>query len=155
MTLQKIAHAILSEEGRLLSTRELTITALEKGLWHSDAKDPVSSGAASLDKNVRYGVYNTPELKFFYVEGRRKLGLPKWDEEPATATAPSQPRTKELTIRVPTEVLEHIEFAAQAKVMDTFEETVVLILTEGLSVMAPEIKKRLMEKLNKFGNVGK
>lgn len=149
MSIQKIAHAMLSEIGKPTSAKELAQKALSEG-YHSSAKDPVQSLAQTLEKNVRDGVYNNPELTFVHSNGRRLLSLLSWGREPAVPATTAEASTEELTAQVPIEVLEQLQLADQAKVARTFDETVVLVLRKGLSVMAPQIKERLMERLEKL-----
>ncbi len=150
MTIQETAHAILSEAGKPMSAKELAQIALDRG-FPSSAKSPVQSLAQTLEKNVRDNIYNKPPLKFIHVNGRRLLGLVSWVQESAASATTPEPSSKELTIQVPHELLEQIQLAAQAKVADTFEETVALLLRKGLSAVAPQIREGLMEQLDKLG----
>jgi len=149
MTIQETAHAILTEAKKSMSSKELAQIALGRG-FPSTAKDPVQSLAQTLEKNVRDGMYNHPKLVFIYSNGRRLLGLPSWGQQSPTAVMSTQPSTGELTVRVPAEVLDQIRLAAQAKIAGTFEETVALLLRKGLSVVAPRIRKQLVEQLDRL-----
>lgn len=57
---------------------------------------------------------------------------------------------KELKAKLPIEVFEKIRLAEQAKLAKDFDETVTLLLKKGLSAVAPDIKKGLIQQLNEF-----
>ena len=149
MTIQKVAHELLVELKKPLSAKALAELALERG-FPSSARDPVQSLAQTLEKNVREGIYNDPELAFVYVNGSRLIGLQAWKViGPARQTAPP-PAAAELSITVPVELLDQIQLAVQAKLADSRDETIALVLREGLATVAPRIKENLMTQLNKL-----
>ncbi|MDZ7291611.1 MAG: hypothetical protein ONB44_16665 [candidate division KSB1 bacterium] len=57
---------------------------------------------------------------------------------------------QEITLKVPIELFEKIQLATQAKIAKFFEETVFLLLKNGLTVMAPKIKDGLSHQLRKL-----
>lgn len=71
MNAQQAAFQILREVGGPLSSKEIANRVLTKGLLRSNARSPIDSIAQTIEKNVRDGVYNHPELEFVRsVEGR-------------------------------------------------------------------------------------
>lgn len=80
MTIQQAARKILEEHGSPLDSRSIARRALEMGFAQSSARDPVQSLAQTLEKNIRDGTYNRPELKFVHQAGRRLIALPEWSD---------------------------------------------------------------------------
>ncbi len=58
MTIQEAAQKILEEAGKPLRSKEIAAIALERHMVISNSKDPISSHASTIDKNIRDGVYN-------------------------------------------------------------------------------------------------
>ena len=57
---------------------------------------------------------------------------------------------KELKAKCPVEIFEKIRLAEQAKLAKDFDKRVTLLLKKGLTTVAPEIKKGLIQQLNEF-----
>jgi len=149
MTMQQAAFEILKAENRPLLATEIAKRVLEQGLKASDAKDPINSFAQTLEKNIRDGIYNDPKLVFIHSLHGRLVGLPSWEKQ-ETVTATNLPKTQEIKLQVPVELFEKIQLATQAKVANSFEETLILILKNGLSTIAPKIKEGLAQQLKKL-----
>lgn len=150
MTIQKAAFDILNEVGKPLSSRELAKIALDRGMVTSYAKDPVQSHAQTIEKNIRDDVYNRPKLIFILTAQGRLIGLPTWDNIEQVIRIRNSETLKELKAKLPIEVFEKIRLAEQAKLAKDFDETVTLLLKKGLSAVAPDIKKGLIQQLNEF-----
>lgn len=149
MKIQQAAYDILKGENRPLPATEIAKRVLEKGLKSSEAKDPVSSFAQTVEKNIRDGIYNDPKLIFIHSAQGRLVGLPSWEKKDAMPEA-SLTRTHEFTLKVPVELFEKIQLATQAKIAKSFEETVILLLKNGLTTMASKIKEGLSHQLRKL-----
>lgn len=147
MTIQEAAYQILKQLGKPLSSKYIAKIALEKHMVISNAKDPTQSHAQTIEKNIRDGIYNRPKLTFIHTIQGRLIGLPEWDSVPQITKNDQRQNLFELKVRIPIELYEKIRLAEQAKLENSFDETVSLILTKGLSLLSPEIKKGLMEKL--------
>ena len=81
------------------------------------------------------------------------VGLPIWDSNNYSAPDTRIRNLSELKVYVPTELLDKIKLADQAKLKNNFDETVSFILTKGLSVLSIEIKKGLMEQLDSLNSL--
>jgi hypothetical protein len=147
--MQQAAFEILKAENRPLLATEIAKRVLEKGLKTSDAKDPINSFAQTLEKNIRDGIYNDPKLVFLHTARGRLVGLPSWEKQ-ETVTAANLPKMQEITLQVPVELFEMIQWATQAKVANSFEETLIFILKAGLSTIAPKIKEGLAQQMKKL-----
>ena len=147
MTIQEAAYQILKESGKSLSSKDIANIALEKHMVISNAQDPTQSHAQTIEKNIRDGIYNRPKLIFIHSLQGRLIGLPEWDSAPQITKNDQRQNLFELRVQIPIELYQKIQLADQAKLKNSFDETVSLILTKGLSLLSPEIKKVLMEKL--------
>jgi len=152
MTAQAAAKKILSETGEPMRSREIARIALSKGDVTSASKDPVFSIATTIEKNIRENRYNTPKLVFIHSSDGRKIGLPSMINISQDASKPlgqttMQRKKKRISMDLPDELYNQIQLAKQAKLADDDEGTISLLLKQGLSFYAPEIKKRLMEQL--------
>ena len=156
-TAQEAAHTILGELKAPTASKDLARLALERGLLTSNAQKPIDSLAQTIEKNIRDRVYNKPELKFVYSPAGRLVGLPDWEySEPSASTSlatPSTPKAqlKELTVRLPIDIAEQVQLATYAKVAETLDDTVALLLQKGLASVAPHIEQALMARVRKLG----
>ena len=153
MTIQEAAFQILKDVQKPLSSKEIAQIALEKRMVSSNAQDPIQSHAQTIEKNIRDDVYNRPNLIFINSSHGRLIGLPVWNSASLIAKNNVTQKLCELRAQIPVELLEKIRLTEQAKLKDTFDETVSLILTKGLSSLATEIKKGLMEKLDSLNSL--
>jgi hypothetical protein len=149
MTIQQAAHRILTELKEPRKSKNLARIALERGLVSSNAKDPVQSLAATLEKNIR-GVYNNPKLIFIYSTQGRLIGLPSWENDALTKGTTSASSTREITARIPVELHDQIQLAAQAGLWNTFDDTVASLLKLGLSKVTADIEDKIRQQLNKL-----
>lgn len=149
MTIQTAAENLLHEEGKPLSSRELARRALDREMVTSKARDPVESHAQALEKNIRSGIYNSPQLAFLFTSQGRMIGLPEWGDEKTEATdsGSEQGRYGSILIRIPASMVEQIKLAAQARIGATFDDTVAHLLRAGLREAAPDIKAGIMEQV--------
>ena len=111
MKIQEAAHALLTECGQPMSSRDIAELALERQMVSSNARGPVLSLAQTLEKNVRGGVYNRPSLKFIHTPRGRLLGLPEWDDGPSLAPQRSAQRKVLYWIQVEKDMKEDRFFA--------------------------------------------
>jgi len=150
MTVQQAAYNILKEKNQPMRSKEIAKILLDRNLKTSSSKNPVFSLATTIEKNIREGIYNDPKLIFISMErGRRLIGLPFWKNK-ENILKPDTLNLQDLTIKIPSILMEKIQLATQAKIRSSFEETVIMILQKGLSVIAPDIKKSLVSQLNKL-----
>ena len=78
----------------------------------------------------------------------------EWEQfEPSVSMPPSTPvvQLKELTVRLPVDIAEQVQLAAYAKVAETLDNTVALLLQKGLASVAPEVERALMDRVRKLG----
>lgn len=103
-----------------------------------------------MEKNIRDGIYDEPRLIFIHNErGRRLIGLPSWKNgQPGHESSVSD--FKEIKFDIPATLLDKIQLAAQAKIADSFDDTLIKILQMGLTAMGSEIKEGLVQQLNKL-----
>lgn len=153
MTIQEAACQILIEAKKPLCSKEIAQIALDRNMVSSNAQDPIQSHAQTIEKNIRDDVYNKPKLIFINSLQGRLVGLPGWDSASLIAKNDKARTLGELRIQIPAELLEKIRLAEQAKLKETFDETVSLLLTKGLSSLAADIKKGLMEKLDSLNSL--
>jgi len=153
VTIQEAAYKILEEMDKPISSKEIARIALEGRMVSSTAQDPIQSHAQTIEKNIRDNTYNNPKLVFLNSPQGRLIGLPAWDSIRSPATDNKIPNLSELRVHVSTELLEKIKLADQAKLKNSFDETVSFILTKGLSILFPEIKKGLMEQLDSLNSL--
>jgi hypothetical protein len=153
MTIQEAAHIILEEFGKPMSSKEISRIALDRGMVSSrpGTKDPKSSHAQTIEKNVRSGVL--PKL-IFIGEPRsgRLIGLPSMNGK---FSMPAHPFIKsadniELRARIPADLFEKVQLATQAKFASNLDETVSALLKKGLAAVASDIKKRLLDQIDQF-----
>lgn len=151
MTIQEAAYKLLNEIGKPLSSKELAQIALDRQMVSSMAKVPVDSHAQTIEKNIRDDVYNNPKLVFVHAGAQgRLIGLPGWNSVPAVKETPS--KVIEIKAKIPSELFEKIKLAEQAKLKNDFDETVSLLLSKGLSIVAADIKKGLMTQLDSLNS---
>lgn len=152
MTIQEAAYKLLNEMGKPLSSKELAQIALERQMVSSVAKVPVDSHSQTIEKNIRDGVYNNPKLVFVHAGAQgRLIGLPGWNSD--SATKETTPKFIEIRAKIPSELFEKIKLAEQAKLKNDFDETVSLLLSKGLSIVAADIKKGLMTQLDSLNSL--
>jgi hypothetical protein len=151
MRTQEAAKLILEEEQRPLSSREIAKRALERKMVISNSKDPVFSHATTIDKNIRDGVYNRPQLVFIHSPKGRLIGLPSWETE-IPAGRERKPEEKEIVLRVPHDLYGKIELAAHAQLADSFNDTLLVIIRAGLTAVSETIKVRIMNQLQTLGS---
>jgi hypothetical protein len=151
MTAQEAAYKILLEAGKPLLSREIAQLALDKGYASSSAKDPIFSIANTIEKNIRGGIYNSTQLVFVKTTDGRKIGLPSMNKE--TAQDNSLPETQlrthktKVTVELPQELISQVQLAYQAKLANSYDETVAMLIKKGLSSYASEIRERLFNQL--------
>lgn len=150
MTVQQAAHNILKEKNKPMPSKEIAKILLDRNLITSNSKNPVFSISTTIEKNIREGIYNDPELKVFFIKGRRLIGLPSWKNRENVLKTDALMDLQELRIKIPSTLMEKIQLATQARIKSSFEETVIMILQNGLSAIAPEIKQGLVSQLNKL-----
>lgn len=150
MTIQTAARDLLHEEGKPLSSRELARRALDRGMVTSKARDPIESHAQALEKNIRSGIYNSPQMAFVFTTHGRMIGLPEWGDESTEATEPATGQGHygtSMPVRIPAAIVEQIKLAAQARIGATFDDTVAHLLRVGLREAAPDIKAGILEQV--------
>jgi hypothetical protein len=121
-----------------------------KGGNHDNPGGSIQSHAQTIEKNIRDDVYNRPKLIFVHTPRGRLIGLPMWENTEKMTVSNNSATFKELKAKCPVEIFEKIRLAEQAKLAKDFDETVTLLLKKGLSAVAPEIKKGLIQQLNEF-----
>lgn len=142
MTIQQAAARILKEHGAPMKSRDIARIALERGWVTSTAKDPIQSLAATIDKNVRDGTYNSPRLVFVSTPSRRQVGLPGQDVDSANTA-----QRKSVTINLPRQLADQLDLAARAGLAESFDETVALVVRKGLKGLGADIRSGLLAKL--------
>lgn len=148
MTVHEAAHTIIREEGRPMAINEVARQILSRGLRASQSKNPVQSFATTIQKTIREGDYNDPELAFIPPTQRRIVGLPEWQGDPQhQPDARDAVRDEEIRLRVSSDLAMKLRLATQAQIADSHDETLILILRKGLSALAPEIKAGLLKHL--------
>jgi hypothetical protein len=153
MTIQEAAYKLLTEKEKPLSSKELAKIALERQMVSSAAQDPVASHAQTIEKNIRDGVYNNPKLVFVHAGAQgRLIGLPGWNSNVPEAKE-TLSKLIEIKAKIPSELFDKIKLAEQAKLKNDFDETVSLLLTKGLSIVAADIKKGLMTQLDSLNSL--
>jgi len=153
MTIQEAAHQILKERQQPLDSKTIAKIALDSRLVESSARDPISSLAQTIEKNIRDGVYNRPELVFIHEGRRRLIGLPGTDAQvKPLVSQPAFPRTasQQLSVRIPSDLVGKIRLAEQAKIGTNFDDTIAALIREGLGVVAPRIKQAIESQLKEL-----
>lgn len=152
MTIQKAAYKLLNERGKPMSSKELARLALERKMVSSSAQDPVFSLATTIEKNIREDVYNNPTLVSVRTAQGRLIGLPEWNSQ-GTESKETPVAVIEIRVKIPTDLFEKIKLAVQAKLKRDFDETVSLLLSKGLSIVAADIKKGLMTQMDSLDSL--
>jgi hypothetical protein len=160
MTSQEAAEVILREVGHPLTSREVAQSALDRQLVHSAARDPIMSHAQTIEKNIRDGVYNRPELIFVSTTKGRAIGLPEWNGRGGRNEAPPDPvpmraavARSSLSVRVPSDLLKDIELAAQAGIASGLDATVVHLIRKGLAQERERLQSALRTRIEQLGTV--
>ncbi len=150
MTIQEAAYSLLQKAGNPMSSKILARLALDQRMVGSTARDPVQSLAQTLEKNVRGGTYNNPTLKFVHTSSGRLLSLKTWGDEREVIETSTKRLIQNVSITLPEETYRQVQLAHQAKIADSIEETTVVLLRQGLSMLAPKIKEGLMKQLKQL-----
>lgn len=143
MKVQEAAFRILGKEGRPLPSRELARLALQKGWVTSAAGDPVFSIASTIEKNIRTGTYNRPELVFVQTVTGRQIGLPNWKPQGLVLDH----SRKMTSVQLPEELADKVRLATYAHLAPSFDATLAMIVRRGLAASAPDIKKAILRRL--------
>lgn len=152
MTIQKAAYEILKKSGKPTSSKELARIAIDGRMVTSTALDPIQSHAQTIEKNIRDRTYNNPKLVFIHSSQGRLIALPGWDSDLSAVADDKTPNLSELRVHVPKELMDKIRLADQAKLKNSFDEFVSLLLTEGLSKRSSDIKEGLIKKADIFSS---
>ena len=112
----------------------------------SNSKNPVFSHATTIEKNIRDGIYNRPQLVFIHSPKGRLIGLPSWETQ-IPPDLERKPEEKEIVLRVPHDLYGKIELAAHAQLADSFNDTLLVIIRAGLSAVSDTIKARIINQL--------
>jgi hypothetical protein len=148
MNAQAAAYRILEETGSPLPSREIAEVALDRGLVSSNSKDPVHSIATTIEKNIREGRYNEPELVFQQSGSKRLIALPSMQNGETHNSGDQKTR---IQVKLPKKLLDQIQLARRAQIGESLDDTIEVLLREGLSEVAPEVKKRLIRQLEEIG----
>ena len=147
MTIQEAAYDLLVEFSEPTSSRELARIALERGLVTSSARDPVFSHASTIEKNIRDEFYNKQGLIFIPSPQGRLIGLPEWESKPPHPDTKRLLGHVDLKVRISIELYEKLRLAEQAKIENSLDDTVSMLLSKGLLQVAPEIEERLIQQV--------
>jgi hypothetical protein len=143
------AVSVLQYEKQPLNSKEIARRAIDQGLVSSTAKDPVASIAQTLEKNIRGEIYNHPKLVFISSPRGRLVGLPSMNGEvSALSGAPSHQQT--VALKLPIDLIERIQLASHAKIANSFDDTIVLLIKKGLVAVAADVRRGLTMQLNKL-----
>ena len=153
VTINEAAVEILKEKNKPLSSIEIATIAFSRKLIYSKAKTPIKSLAYTIDKNIREEFYNNPKLIFLQTSIGRLIGLPGWGGNVLNIDLQkSKTSFQKLTISLPSNLMENINLAYQAKIADTYDETLIYIINEGLSKVAHIIKENISKQLEGLNN---
>lgn len=144
MKVQEAAFRILGKEGKPLPSRELARLALEKGWVTSASGDPVFSIASTIEKTIRTGTYNRPELVFVQTVMGRQIGLPNWKPQGLLLLEQNRKMT---SVQLPEELVDKVRLATYAHLAPSFDATLAVIVRRGLAAAAPEIKAAILRRL--------
>jgi hypothetical protein len=158
MTVQEAAARLLREAGKPLPSVELAQRMLRRDLVRSNAQDPIASFAQTIEKNIRGGVYNRPELEFVYTPSGRLIGLPAWStDKPIVETpAPSPPGPtpfrvigvdERAQVEVQARLLNKLHLIVFAGLALSIESAADLAIERGLDAMKDEIAAGMREAL--------
>ncbi|MCC6503550.1 MAG: hypothetical protein IT362_10515 [Deltaproteobacteria bacterium] len=157
MRIQEAAELLLKEEGAPLTSQEIAKRALDRGMVTSTARDPIFSHKSTIDKNIREGIYNKPELRLILTKAGRFIGLPAWDKkndnlQPIEKSS-SFDSQRTISLKISEGLFEKIQLATQAKIADGFDATAICILKRGLIDLAPAIRAGLANQLSKLDDL--
>ena len=153
MTIQEAAYQLLHEQGNPLPSKELARRALERGMVSSSALSPVDSLAQTVEKNIRDGVYNRPELAFIHTPSGRCIALHQWNDAQRSQEleAPSSPSEKpdpeRVSARIPSALADQLRLATQAKLWPNFDTTVASLIRRGLDHERRRMRDALLKQL--------
>lgn len=154
MTINEAAVEILKEKNKPLSSTEIATIAFNRKLISSNSKTPIKSLAYTIDKNIREGFYNNPRLVFISTPQGRMVGLPDWEyNNQIVDLKNSTSNFQKITISIPSKIIENIKLAHQARIADTFDETFIYILNEGISKVAQIIKENISKQLEGLNEI--
>lgn len=154
MTINEAAVEILKEKNKPLSSTEIATIAFNRKLISSNSKTPIKSLAYTIDKNIREGFYNNPRLVFINTSQGRMIGLPEWKNNNLSIDLQnSKSNFQKITISIPVNIIENIKLAHQARIAETFDETFIYILNEGISKVANIIKENISKQLEGLNNI--
>jgi len=141
MTIQEAAYQILQEEKRYLTSREIARHAIERRMVTSNARDQIQSLAQTIEKNIRGGAYNNPELCFAKDKnGQRVIGIPRWH---MNGIAPDHFPPRVRTVEVTEETIKGIELAREAKLGESDTEVLSRLVRAGFKALEDEIRSGL------------
>lgn len=141
MSVLEAAKFILEKEGYPLTSREIAQKILSQKLVTSRAQEPIRSFENTINQHARDG-----ELFEMRKDNEVLVCLAQWKEKYAS----TMPWWEELKIKVPLELHEKLQFAHQAKLGRTFEDTLKYLLESGLKAEKRNIKEQIEKKLENF-----
>ncbi len=149
MTAHEAAHKLLKEAGKPQSSKHLADRMLKKGLVRSNASDPISSLAQTIEKNIRGKAYNHPELEFVHTREGRLIGIPGRSTRStggAASVAPSPPVVKAAIsehdrtfVEASALLVNKVSLVTISGLAGTMEAAIDLVLARGLDAMKDEI----------------
>jgi|LFRM01.2.fsa_nt_gb hypothetical protein len=172
MTAQEAAYRIIKEHGPMTS-REIARIALENKMVFSNAKDPILSIAATIEKNINHEIYNTPRLKFeIDEEGRRVIaavdsedvqgddGIKNIQEKVIQRMDPQRTDTKQtdpqktesqrIEITLDKDLFKKVSFLSSLGFGPDIESTIVYFLVKGIETEKENIRSKLDSIKNEF-----
>jgi hypothetical protein len=154
MRVHDAASKILTEEGRPLSAKDIARQILARALASSSAQDPVFSISSTIEKTIRDGIYNDPELAFIQTAHGRLIGLPAWDDTGvATQEKRTEPRSSPIIIRLPPELHESVQLAMAAGLASNEQEAVAYFVKRGAAAAAPAIQAGLENQIKRLKKI--
>ena len=142
ITVQEAAKNLLDEIKQPLSSKELATLILDRKLVSSSAKDPVSSFAQTLERNIRMDSGNSPRLAFIQTNEGRKITLPEIDSIDFESNQTQDASTK-ITIKISQKLLEKINLINRIENSNNLEDTIIRLIKKGISSSTSDIINQL------------
>jgi hypothetical protein len=139
-----------------LPAKEIARRILESGQVRSAAQDPVFSIASTLEKTIREGLYNNPELVFVQTPEGRHIGLPEYStssRESGVERATGAPAV--MVITIPGELREPMHLAIAAGLAVNDQEAAIYFMKKGAASATSAIRAGLEEQIQRLSRIAK
>lgn len=148
-----MAAEVLKSVGHPLPAKEIAKRLIESGRATSTAQDPVFSIASTIEKTIREGLYNVPELVFVQKPGGRLIGLRDFENSAQPQDPKRSSASTVLFLTLPGELRDPVQLAIAAGLADSEQSAVLFFLRKGVEGSAADIRKGLEQQIERLKKI--